>query len=138
MEFERRITTLDQLNLAAKEMLAVFESKKIFLFNAQMGVGKTTFIKELCRALGSKDNLSSPTYSIINEYSSPSGKIYHFDLYRIKNIEELYDLGIEDYLYSNSFCFIEWPDLVTSLLNRDEYVSVNMSEINGERLISAN
>ena len=81
-----------------------------------MGSGKTTFIKQLCKELGVKDNMSSPTYPIVNEYLTKTGnKVYHFDLYRIKNIEECMDLGMEDYLYSGNYCFVEWPEIANRL-----------------------
>jgi tRNA threonylcarbamoyladenosine biosynthesis protein TsaE len=82
-----------------------------------MGAGKTTIIKELCIAIGSNDNFSSPTYSIVNEYIYPGGKIYHFDLYRLNSLDELFDIGIEEYLYSGHYCIFEWPQLVEDLIN---------------------
>jgi tRNA threonylcarbamoyladenosine biosynthesis protein TsaE len=113
---ELDISDIAQLPAAAKKVLDFSGDVRVFAFNAQMGAGKTTFIKQLCSTLGSKDNFSSPTYSIVNEYESPAGKIYHFDLYRIKNEEELLDLGFEEYLNSGHYCFIEWPELAASFL----------------------
>jgi tRNA threonylcarbamoyladenosine biosynthesis protein TsaE len=93
-----------------------------------MGAGKTTFIKALCRELGSHDNITSPTFALINEYSTDNGAvIYHFDFYRIKKLEEAYDLGYEDYIYSGNYCFIEWPEMIQSLLP-PQIVEVKISE----------
>lgn len=93
------------------------DRKKHFAFYGEMGVGKTTFIKELCKALGVSDKVTSPTFSIVNEYySEEKGSIYHFDFYRIKELEEVYNLGYEDYFYADHYCFIEWPELVEELL----------------------
>ena len=100
-----------------------------------MGAGKTTFIKSICEELGVKDVMSSPTFSIVNEYRSAAGeKIYHFDFYRIKNISEAYDLGYEDYFYSNAFCFIEWPEKIQELLPK-EAVKVKLSVVGEQRKI---
>lgn len=99
------------------EQLIETVSNKTLLFYGEMGVGKTTLIKELIKQLGSLDNVSSPTFSLVNEYDSRKGeKIYHFDFYRIKSEEEALDMGIEDYLYSDIWCFIEWPEKVKNLL----------------------
>lgn len=106
------VRSTDELPEAAKLLLDFAGPSRIFLFNAPMGAGKTTLIKALCLTLGSQDDFSSPTYSIINEYSGPGGKIFHFDLYRLKNAEELLDLGIEEYLSSGNYCFVEWPSLM--------------------------
>jgi tRNA threonylcarbamoyladenosine biosynthesis protein TsaE len=95
----------------AEKILAFAGPARIFLFEGPMGAGKTTLIKAICRKLGSVDNLSSPTYAIVNEYSSPAGKLYHFDLYRIKSDSELYDIGFEEYLTGSNYCFIEWPEI---------------------------
>lgn len=95
----------------AQQLLKSFKSKTI-LFNGSMGVGKTTLIKAIAKALGSNDDISSPTFSIVNEYELEDDKIFHFDLYRIKNLEEAYNFGIEDYLDSGNWVFIEWPELI--------------------------
>ncbi|QAA80932.1 tRNA (adenosine(37)-N6)-threonylcarbamoyltransferase complex ATPase subunit type 1 TsaE [Aequorivita sp. H23M31] len=92
---------------------------KVILFKGSMGVGKTTLIKELANHLGSQDTASSPTFAIVNEYEIPDDLIYHFDFYRIKDIQEALDLGVEDYLYSGHFVFIEWPEKIESLLPED-------------------
>ena len=89
----------------------------VIAFYGKMGAGKTTFIKALCEELGVEDVITSPTFAIVNEYSLPSqGALYHFDFYRIKKLEEVYDMGYEDYFYSGNLCLIEWPELIEELL----------------------
>ncbi len=101
-----------------------------------MGAGKTTFIKAVCEALGVEDVITSPTFAIVNEYETPSSPVYHFDFYRIKRLEEVYDMGYEDYFYSGALCFIEWPELIEELLPADA-VRVTISEqADGTRLVS--
>lgn len=115
--FHKQIKGLSALQDTAKELLDTFPEERIFALYGAMGAGKTTFIKALCRQLGSKDNITSPTFALINEYSAQNGSlIYHFDFYRIKKIEEAYDLGYEDYIYSGNYCFIEWPEMIQDLL----------------------
>ena len=106
---------LDQVEDVANRLLKYVNSK-VLLFHGEMGAGKTTLIKSLVKALGSKDEVSSPTFSIVNEYESNEETIYHFDLYRIKDIEEAYNFGIEDYLSSKDWIFIEWPDKIESII----------------------
>ncbi|MFD0988682.1 tRNA (adenosine(37)-N6)-threonylcarbamoyltransferase complex ATPase subunit type 1 TsaE [Mariniflexile jejuense] len=100
----------------AKQLLKNLKTKTI-LFYGNMGVGKTTLIKALVNEIGSKDEISSPTFSIVNEYELEDDKIFHFDLYRIKSIEEAYNFGIEDYLDSNHWILIEWPALIEDMLD---------------------
>ncbi|MEQ6123964.1 tRNA (adenosine(37)-N6)-threonylcarbamoyltransferase complex ATPase subunit type 1 TsaE [Pseudotenacibaculum sp. MALMAid0570] len=108
--------SLSGLNQIAKDVIEKSKSKKI-LFYGNMGVGKTTLIKEICKELGVKDVISSPTFSLVNEYRTQNNDIvYHFDFYRIDNEEEAYDIGIEDYFDSNAWCFIEWPENIQNLL----------------------
>ncbi|WP_317896701.1 tRNA (adenosine(37)-N6)-threonylcarbamoyltransferase complex ATPase subunit type 1 TsaE [Aurantibacillus circumpalustris] len=114
---ELNISDVEKISSFAKSILDFAKDTKLFLFYAPMGAGKTTLIKELCNQLGSKNHFSSPTYSIINEYEYPRGKIYHFDLYRLKSEEELLDLGIEEHLDSNNYCFFEWPEFVEGLIS---------------------
>ena len=112
-----RIDSLDHIHEAAREFIAAMGDNTVFALYGKMGAGKTTFVKALCEELGVSDVISSPTFAIVNEYRSDSGElIYHFDFYRIKKLEEVYDMGYEDYFYSGALCFIEWPELVEELL----------------------
>ncbi|MDO9001124.1 MAG: tRNA (adenosine(37)-N6)-threonylcarbamoyltransferase complex ATPase subunit type 1 TsaE [Bacteroidota bacterium] len=123
-----------ELKYLAKPILDLFGNQKVILFDAPMGAGKTTLIKEICLALGSTDSFSSPTYSIINEYHYPEGKIFHFDLYRLKNVEELLDLGIEEYLDSYNYCFFEWPELIENMI-KGNYKRIEIEVVENIRYI---
>ena len=127
--------SLTELRTIAEEVLAT-ASHKILLFYGEMGVGKTTLIKELCNVLGVEDVASSPTFSLVNEYKTNTNEtVYHFDFYRINDEEEAYDMGVEDYFYSNNWCLVEWPENVKNLLPLDT-VSVSISLLdNGQRNI---
>nr|WP_319511242.1 tRNA (adenosine(37)-N6)-threonylcarbamoyltransferase complex ATPase subunit type 1 TsaE [uncultured Draconibacterium sp.] len=115
--YSKKINSLDELNVAAKELISAFNDDRVFAFYGKMGAGKTTFIQSICRALGSDDNVTSPTFALINEYNTAElDSIFHFDFYRIKDIEEAFDLGYEDYIYSGSYCLIEWPEMIEPLL----------------------
>ncbi|MES2691433.1 MAG: tRNA (adenosine(37)-N6)-threonylcarbamoyltransferase complex ATPase subunit type 1 TsaE [Bacteroidota bacterium] len=106
---------------------------KLWAFYGEMGAGKTTLIKEVCRQLNVADEISSPTYSLVNEYKTTSGQvIYHFDFYRIKNIEEVYDIGYEDYFYSQNICLIEWPENIRELLRDDEVLAIVIQKTNND------
>jgi len=132
------IPTLSDIRTAAREFIAQMGDHTIFAFFGKMGSGKTTFIKALCEELGVDDVITSPTFAIVNEYrSSASGQlIYHFDFYRIKKLEEVYDMGYEDYFYSGSLCLIEWPELIEELLPEDA-VRVRIDEqADGSRLLA--
>lgn len=134
------IKSLEQINEAAKEFISIMGDRTVFAFNGDMGVGKTTFIKAICEELGVSDVITSPTFAIVNEYRSDETAelIYHFDFYRIKKLEEVYDMGYEDYLYSGALCFIEWPELIEDLLPADAVeVTITESE-NGDRVITVN
>lgn len=110
------IFSLDQIQEVAEQILAS-NPKKIILFNGDMGVGKTTLIKQLCRSLGVESATSSPTFSLVNEYSTSNNEIvYHFDFYRLNKETEALDMGVDDYLYSGNWCFIEWSEKIASLL----------------------
>ena len=114
------INTISELPSTAKQLIQVFGDKKIIAFYGKMGAGKTTLIKAICEELGVEETISSPTFSLVNEYRSVSGsKIYHFDFYRIKSLDEVYDMGYEDYFYSAAYCFIEWPEKIAELLPPD-------------------
>lgn len=113
---ELLICELNQLSMAAKELLQSGENR-IFAFRGEMGAGKTTLIKALCAELGVLDSVQSPTFSLVNEYLRQNGQVvYHFDFYRVEDESELFDMGIEEYLYSGNYCFIEWPDLGPSVI----------------------
>ena len=114
---EITIKSLDTIQEAAKEFINRMGEGKVFAFYGKMGAGKTTFIKALCGTLGVKDVITSPTFSLINEYTDGKGNsIYHFDFYRIKKLEEVYDMGYEDYFYSGNLCLLEWPELIEEIL----------------------
>jgi tRNA threonylcarbamoyladenosine biosynthesis protein TsaE len=119
---------LKDLDSAAARVAADLH-RRIVLFRGEMGAGKTTFIKALCRQLGAKDDMSSPTYSLANEYHIKGGKIYHLDLYRLRSVEEALDMGIEDYLFDSSYCFVEWPDLIKPLLRAGEFIEIEISSV---------
>ena len=111
------IDSLDLLDKAAKEFVRKTRGHKKFAFYGDLGAGKTTLIKAVCKVLGAKDVVTSPSFALINEYRSACEDLFfHFDLYRIKSIEEIYDLGYEEYFYSDSYCFIEWPEKAEMLL----------------------
>ena len=115
---EIKINSLEQIHDAAKQFIAAMGDNTVFAFYGKMGAGKTTFIKAVCEELGVTDVINSPTFAIVNEYrSEDAGElIYHFDFYRIKKLEEVYDMGNEYYFYSGALCFIEWPELIEELL----------------------
>jgi len=110
--------TLNDVDKVAKQLINNVTTKTL-LFYGDMGVGKTTLIKSIVANLGSLDKVTSPTFSIVNEYQAENDLIYHFDFYRIDNIEEAYNLGIEDYLYSNNWCIIEWPERLQNILPKE-------------------
>lgn len=120
--------SIEELDTVAKQLLNQVTSKTL-IFNGDVGAGKTTLIKTLVKALGSKDNVSSPTFSLVNEYEGENSTIYHFDLYRVKDEEELYNIGIETYLDNSSWVFIEWPELIIPFLG-EKYNIVNINTVN--------
>lgn len=136
MEF--KISSVEELDEVAQKVIDFAGNQKVFLFYGEMGAGKTTFIKHLCSVLGVVDATSSPTFSIVNEYSSAAGTVFHFDFYRLKQESEAFDLGYEDYFYSGNYCFIEWPEKIPNLLP-EHYVEIKIKVLNEiERVISAN
>lgn len=130
---EIRIQNIEGIKQAAVEFVAAMGDDKVFAFYGEMGTGKTTFIKAICECLGIEDVITSPTFAIVNEYSFPT--IYHFDFYRIKKIEEVFDMGFEDYFYSGHLCFIEWPELVESLLPEDTIKVSITQQPDGSRIV---
>ncbi|NEU09027.1 tRNA (adenosine(37)-N6)-threonylcarbamoyltransferase complex ATPase subunit type 1 TsaE [Flavihumibacter sp. R14] len=121
-----KVSKLEELPAVAASLVKNFPSERLFFFFGEMGAGKTTFIKELCSVLGVKDEVSSPTYSIVNEYYSDKGKVYHFDFYRLKTETEALDMGYEEYFYEGSYCLVEWPEKIKSLWP-SQYVRVDLS-----------
>ena len=133
---EIKITDIEHIGEAARQFVSHIGDSRVFAFYGHMGAGKTTFIKAVCEELGVEDVITSPTFAIVNEYTlSNSGQlpigncqsIFHFDFYRIKKLEEVYDMGYEDYFYSGNLCFIEWPELIEELLPEDA-VKVSIAE----------
>jgi len=130
------IKDINHIDEAARQFISHMGNSRVFAFYGQMGAGKTTFIKAICEQLGVTDVITSPTFAIVNEYSLPvqtqgaEPSLFHFDFYRIKKLEEVYDMGYEDYFYSGSLCFIEWPELIEELLPADA-VRVSISEQEG-------
>jgi tRNA threonylcarbamoyladenosine biosynthesis protein TsaE len=110
----------EELEKVAQGLMGGFKNNRVFVFSGALGSGKTTFIKYICKVLGVKSGISSPTFSLVNEYEGAHGSVvYHFDFYRIKDIQEAYDIGYEEYFYSGNYCFIEWPEKIPGLLPLD-------------------
>ncbi|HEK18874.1 MULTISPECIES: tRNA (adenosine(37)-N6)-threonylcarbamoyltransferase complex ATPase subunit type 1 TsaE [unclassified Mucilaginibacter] len=131
-----RTTSLADLAAAAKKVLEAGGSNRIYLFYGEMGAGKTTLIKALCKELGITDEVTSPTFSIVNEYEGTGGPVYHFDFYRLKQHSEALDMGYEEYFYSGNYCFIEWPEKIADLVP-DTYAGVRIHiQDNHSRLIT--
>lgn len=135
MEFE--IQNIDDWDKVVETILPEL-TKPILILKGNLGAGKTTFTQYLMKALGSSDEINSPTYSIVNEYNSAKGKIFHFDLYRLKNIEEAYDFGIEEYLDNAFLCIIEWPEIYESELLPEEYHEMSIENTGEYRKIIFN
>ena len=132
---EIKINDLGSIREAARQFVAQIGEHKVFAFYGSMGAGKTTFVKAICEELGVDDVITSPTFAIINEYHAEKGVIYHFDFYRIKRLEEAYDIGFDDYIDSGNLCFIEWPELIEELLPEDA-IRVEIEETdNGSRIV---
>jgi tRNA threonylcarbamoyladenosine biosynthesis protein TsaE len=133
---ELLINSLSELDATAASILSFEPNNRVFLFYGDMGAGKTTLIKSLCKALGVTDNISSPTFAIVNEYRAVNNTIYHFDFYRLKTETEAMDMGFEEYLYSGNYCFIEWPEKIPELLP-ENYISINIQVVaDGARYIT--
>lgn len=126
---EISINNLSELENIAQQILSFAEDRSIFCFEGNLGAGKTTLIQAICNQLGVEEDMSSPTYSIVNEYKTKNGDvIYHMDLYRLKSLEEVLDAGIEDYFYENNYCFIEWPEVAKQILP-DEIIQIQIEKI---------
>ena len=123
------VFSLDQIQEVAEKIIAS-NPKKILLFNGEMGVGKTTLIKQLCKSLGVEDATSSPTFSLVNEYYTTNNQIvYHFDFYRLNKETEALDMGVDDYLYSENWCFIEWSEKIASLIPEEHStITIELAE----------
>ncbi len=136
--FKAEISSLSELNQVAEKFIEGHPADRLFAFYGKMGSGKTTFIKALCDRLQVIDYVTSPTFALINVYETEqSEEIYHFDFYRIKSMEELFDLGYEEYFFSDKYCFIEWPELIEPLLPPNT-VKVYISEVaGGSRIIES-
>lgn len=129
-----KIDSLGTIRDAAKEFVEQLGDHTVFAFYGKMGAGKTTFIKAICEELGVEDVITSPTFAIVNEYRSAINDelIYHFDFYRIKKLEEVYDMGYEDYFYSGALCFLEWPELIEEILPGETVkVSITVNDDGG-------
>ena len=138
------ISDIKRISEAARQFVSLIGNHRVFAFYGSMGAGKTTFIKAICEELGVKDVITSPTFAIVNEYSLPlqsegdGASLFHFDFYRIKKMEEVYDMGYEEYFYSGALCFIEWPELIEELLPEDAVkVSITEQE-DGTRVVEMN
>lgn len=131
------INGLDTIRSAARQFIENIGSSRVFAFYGKMGAGKTTFVKALCEELGCDDVITSPTFAIVNEYTDGEQQpVYHFDFYRIKKLEEVYDMGYEEYFYSGALCLIEWPELIEDVLP-DDTVRVTIEEqADGSRLLT--
>jgi tRNA threonylcarbamoyladenosine biosynthesis protein TsaE len=132
--FER--VSLQDLHYVAKELLRLAGDRRVWLFYGDMGSGKTTLIKAICKTMKVEDGTSSPTFSIVNEYRSESGSVYHFDFYRIKNEAEAYDIGTDEYFYSGHYCFVEWPDRIPSLIPSAHIAITIQTDDNEHRTIA--
>jgi tRNA threonylcarbamoyladenosine biosynthesis protein TsaE len=133
---DRPVKNISELKGLAEELIQFAGDDKIFLFYGDMGAGKTTFIKSFCEALGTKENVTSPTFSIVNEYQVTGAKIYHFDFYRLKKQDEALDMGYEEYFYSGNYCFIEWPEKIPDLLPQ-HYIRIEIRVLsNNERSLT--
>lgn len=129
--------TLNDLGNVARTLLAEAGDQRVWLLYGEMGSGKTTLVKEFCRQLEVKDSISSPTFSIVNEYAlTNGGKVYHFDFYRIKNESEAFDIGVEEYFCSGHYCFVEWPEKIPSLIEGEHAVILLKAENEKQRTIA--
>ena len=133
---EIKIQNIDTIRESAREFIQNIGEHKVFAFYGKMGAGKTTFVKAICEELGVEDVITSPTFAIVNEYEAHDQSIFHFDFYRIKRLEEVYDMGYEDSFYSGALCFIEWPELIEDLLPEDAVKVTIMENTDGTRTVT--
>lgn len=134
---EWTIEQVDELEQVAQYIIEQFEQYTLFLLNGEMGAGKTTLTSRIVKLAGSKDAVSSPTYSIVNAYELPNGKmIYHFDLYRIEDLSELDEIGFYEYIDSGSICFVEWPERAEGIWQNEEYLKISIEVKEGKRIIT--
>ncbi len=133
MESSTKVTQLSELPPVARQLLSSYPESRLFTFTGDLGAGKTTFIKAICEELEVADEVNSPTYSLVNEYLGKE-TVYHLDLYRLKDLQEALDAGIEEYLYSGCYCFIEWPQIVLPLVEQHVAVRIEVLD-NQERTI---
>ncbi|MED9800370.1 MAG: tRNA (adenosine(37)-N6)-threonylcarbamoyltransferase complex ATPase subunit type 1 TsaE [Prevotella sp.] len=130
------IPSVDKIQEAAWQFVCQMGDAKVFAFYGKMGAGKTTFIKAICQELGVEDVITSPTFALVNEYTAGDGSpIFHFDFYRVKKLEEVYDMGYEDYFYSGALCLMEWPELVEELLPQGAVAVTIHANADGSRSI---
>ncbi|MGB1018333.1 MAG: tRNA (adenosine(37)-N6)-threonylcarbamoyltransferase complex ATPase subunit type 1 TsaE [Chitinophagales bacterium] len=125
---EKIISSEKELVNLAKEILKFAKGIKVFTLYGNLGAGKTTLVKQLCKQLNVKDETSSPTYSIVNEYQNEQNKVYHIDLYRLNSLEEAFEVGLEDYLESGNYCFIEWPQIAKAILP-EKIIEIRLEKI---------
>ena len=131
--YHEKIYTFEETEQLSNWLLDEFSDYKIFCFSGNLGAGKTTMIASLCKLLGTLDQVSSPTFSIVNQYNTANDPIYHFDLYRLKNLEEAMDMGFVEYIYSGHYCFIEWPEKVTNILPQSLVVHCELSYLSMDK-----
>lgn len=129
--------TPQDMEAIAPDIIKAIGDSRVVAMDAPMGAGKTTLVKAICKALGSTSVVNSPTFAIINDYELPSGKaLYHFDLYRLKNIEEAFNMGFDEYFYSGNYCFVEWPAIAEDILPEDSKILTIQVQPDGARLIT--
>ncbi|NQU84901.1 MAG: tRNA (adenosine(37)-N6)-threonylcarbamoyltransferase complex ATPase subunit type 1 TsaE [Mariniphaga sp.] len=136
--FSKKVKSIDELFSVAQDLICEFSDQQIFALYGEMGAGKTTFIQSICKVLGSDDYVTSPTFALVNEYSNKNNfPIFHFDFYRIKDIEEAFDIGYEEYMYNGNYCFIEWPEMIEPILPENIVEVFIEADDSGVRHISA-
>jgi tRNA threonylcarbamoyladenosine biosynthesis protein TsaE len=132
-----RANNIEELKTTAEMILKEIRKKPVVAFYGKMGSGKTTLIKSICEIMNVENVVTSPTFALVNEYNSKNGEIiYHFDFYRVKKIEEVFDIGFEEYIYSGHSCFIEWPEIVEQLLPKDFLKVIIKEDEKGTRIIN--